>query len=81
MRARQLITETLRDDRIPPAAWTYHTMDELVPDRDPNAAGTRGEYDKLIAATRAYYVERDLFFDVAAFDAGLDDFFAFVEAE
>ena len=78
---RQRITDTLRDDRVPETAWAYHAIEELVPTRDAAAAGTLAEYEKLIEAVRRYYVERDQFFDLDAFDRGLGPFRALVTGE
>ncbi|MBZ0117486.1 MAG: hypothetical protein K8H88_10850 [Sandaracinaceae bacterium] len=78
---RQLILETLRDDRIPEAAWAYHAMEALNPDREAARAGSVAEYQKLIAVVREYYVSRDLYFDRDAFDASLPTFFSLLEAE
>jgi hypothetical protein len=78
---RQLITDTLRDERIPDAGWTYHAVEEFVPTRDATAAGTLAEYEKLIDATRRYYADRDQFFDLDAFERGLEPFRALVAGE
>lgn len=81
IRIRRRITETLRDPRIPERAWVYHPIEALVPTRDPAAAGTLPEYEKLITAVRDYYESRDLFFDVDAFERSLAPFRTIVGAE
>jgi hypothetical protein len=73
---RARITETLRDARIPATAWAYHPMETFNPARVPSAAGSVAEYEKLIAAIRAYYVDRDATFDREAFDALVPAFLA-----
>jgi len=71
---RQLMLETLRDERIPPTAWAYHDMTDLNPTRDADAAGSAGEYDKLADAVRRYHTDGDIYFDLDAFDAGFVTF-------
>ena len=75
---RALITDTLRDSRVPAEAWAYHEMEVLNPARDGSKAGTISEYEKLIAAVRDYYASRDLFFDVQAYDASASIFLGLV---
>lgn len=72
---REMVVDTLRDpERIPELAWMYREMEELNPSRDPEAAGTPDEYDKLVGATKDYYTDRSLWFDHDSFDAAFLEF-------
>jgi hypothetical protein len=73
-RIRQALREAFTDPAIPDTAWRFHELSELVPDRDASAAGTAAEYAKLSAAIARYYADADLWFDGAAFGAGLQVF-------
>jgi hypothetical protein len=72
---REMMVDTLRDpERIPALAWMYREMDELHSSRDPDEAGSPAEYEKLAEATKAYYSDRDLWFDHDSFDASFLEF-------
>jgi len=71
---REMMVDALRDPRIPDAPWAYLAMDALNPDRDESERGTEAEYLKLADSVRAYYEDRGVWFDVAAFDATFTEF-------
>ena len=73
---RKDMTDQFDDPRNPPLAWQYLATTDLVPDRDDGAKGTPAEMQKLANGLLAYYADRDIYFDAAAFQADVDLLFA-----
>lgn len=80
-KVRAYITDQTDDPRTPPIAWRYLATSDLVPDRDPAAKGTPAETAKLAAGLRAYYADRGIPFDDAAFTRDLDLYFAIARGD
>lgn len=74
VRVRDVLVDALREPSIPPEAWRYRALTELVPDRDAAAAGTPTEYDKIIAAVRAFHATGGSRLDLEAYDASAATF-------
>src|SRR5206468_13041075 len=50
---RKDMTDAMADPRIPPIAWDYLPIEQLVPDRDASEMGTPAELAKLAAGLRS----------------------------
>ncbi len=79
-RIRALMRDVFRDpDRIPAEAWAYLELDELSPDRNPDNAGTRAEYEKLIEGQQRYEGGHGIWVDDAAVTTSVDHFFRLLD--
>jgi hypothetical protein len=78
---RKDMTDAFADPRTPVVAWQYLPITQLVPDRDEAARGTQLEMQKLAAGLVAFYRDRDVFFDDAAFASDLELMFAIERGE
>ena len=78
---RKAMTDAFADPRTPVVAWQYLPITQLVPDRDEAARGTPIEMQKLADGLVAFYRDRDVFFDDAAFASDLELMFAIERGE
>ena len=76
MNVRAKMLAQFADSTIPPVAWDYLPITALVPDRDEAARGTPLEMQKLADGLVAYYADRGVYFDAAAFASDVDLLFA-----
>jgi hypothetical protein len=78
---RKDMTDQFADSRTPILAWQYLPISQLIPDRDDAARGTPIEMQKLADGLVAYYHDRNVFFDDAAFASDLELMFAIERGE
>jgi hypothetical protein len=76
MNVRKDMLDQFGDPSIPPVAWDYRPLTDIVPGRDPSEAGTPAEMQKLASGLVAYYAERGIYFDADAFARDMDLLFA-----
>lgn len=76
MNVRKDMTDQFGDPSIPPVAWDYLALTDLVPDRDASEAGSPAEMQKLADGLVGYYAGRGLYFDSGAFARDVDLLFA-----
>jgi hypothetical protein len=76
MNVRADLLDAFDDATIPPVAWMYRPLEELVPDRNADERGTPAEMEKLAHGLVRYYADRGLYFDADAFTRDLELMFA-----
>jgi hypothetical protein len=73
---RNLMVDTFGDPAIPPEAWRYRVVNDLVPERDETQRGTRAEFEKLAGGLRSHNLDAGIWVDDAAFSRDLELLFA-----
>ena len=76
MNVRKDMLDQFADPSIPPIAWNYRPITDLVPDRSEANAGTPAEMQKLATGLVDYYQNGGMYFDADAFDRDVDLLFA-----